>query len=124
MKDIVSFETAKQLKEAGFPQPMPEAGQFWYQEFSEAVHICANMRMKGNIKCFDMTAITWFDPHPLDGLIYAPTVAELLSASGGSLSQYVTGEWLWRGDAGGHELGRNLPELLANIWLRNSDPKQ
>lgn len=30
MKKIVSFETAKALKDAGFPQPAPEAGQFWY----------------------------------------------------------------------------------------------
>jgi len=30
MKDILSFETAVRLKEAGFPQPAPEAGQFWY----------------------------------------------------------------------------------------------
>lgn len=30
MKNLVSFETAKALKAAGFPQPKPEAGQFWY----------------------------------------------------------------------------------------------
>lgn len=30
MKDIVTFETAVRLKEAGFEQPTPEAGQFWY----------------------------------------------------------------------------------------------
>lgn len=30
MKDIVTFETAVRLKEAGFPQPTPEAGQWWY----------------------------------------------------------------------------------------------
>lgn len=30
MKDTVTFETAVRLKEAGFPQPTPEAGQWWY----------------------------------------------------------------------------------------------
>jgi len=30
MKDIATFETAVRLKEAGFPQPIPEAGQWWY----------------------------------------------------------------------------------------------
>lgn len=30
MKDIVTFETAVRLKEAGFSQPTPEAGQWWY----------------------------------------------------------------------------------------------
>ncbi len=30
MKNTVTFETAQRLKNAGFPQPMPEAGQVWY----------------------------------------------------------------------------------------------
>lgn len=30
MKNVVSFETAVRLKEAGFPQPQPEFGQVWY----------------------------------------------------------------------------------------------
>jgi len=28
--NTVTFETAKRLKEAGFPQPEPEFGQVWY----------------------------------------------------------------------------------------------
>jgi len=30
MQNHVTFETALRLKEAGFPQPNPEVGQFWY----------------------------------------------------------------------------------------------
>jgi len=30
MKNHVNYETSVRLKEAGFPQPKPEAGQFWY----------------------------------------------------------------------------------------------
>ncbi len=30
MDNIVTFETAQRLKEAGFPQPEPQSGQFWY----------------------------------------------------------------------------------------------
>jgi hypothetical protein len=30
MKNVVTFETAKRLKDAGFPQPEPKAGQGWY----------------------------------------------------------------------------------------------
>lgn len=30
MKNVVTFEAARALKEAGFPQPEPEAGQAWY----------------------------------------------------------------------------------------------
>ena len=31
MKNVVSFETARRLKEAGFPQPEPEFGQLWHE---------------------------------------------------------------------------------------------
>lgn len=30
MKDIITYKTAVRLKNAGFPQPEPEAGQLWY----------------------------------------------------------------------------------------------
>lgn len=32
MADFVSFETAKKLKAAGFPQPEPAVGQVWYND--------------------------------------------------------------------------------------------
>ena len=32
MKNICTHETSLRLKAAGFPQPEPEAGQFWYGE--------------------------------------------------------------------------------------------
>jgi hypothetical protein len=31
--DIVTFETAKRLKEAGFPQPEFATGQMWYNQY-------------------------------------------------------------------------------------------
>lgn len=37
MKDIISYKTALALKEAGFPQPKPEAGQVWYNNNGDAV---------------------------------------------------------------------------------------
>ena len=30
MKEVVSFETAKRLEAAGFPQSAPQVGQMWY----------------------------------------------------------------------------------------------
>lgn len=35
MNDVVSFETALRLKEAGFPQPEPHYRQVWYDERGE-----------------------------------------------------------------------------------------
>ena len=121
MKNIVTPETAKLLKAAGYPQPVLECGQVWYGliRSSEAYN---TIRPHWNIKdCWvDMFGNCHMaETFPKWG-VYAPTVAELLSAAGGSLSQYVTGEWLWRGDAGGYELGRSLPELLANVWINRA----
>lgn len=35
MNNTVTFETAVRLKEEGFPQPEPEAGQFWCNQTGE-----------------------------------------------------------------------------------------
>ena len=35
----VTFDTAKRLKEAGFPQPMPQAGQFLYGANSKELFV-------------------------------------------------------------------------------------
>ena len=37
--NIVTFETARKLKEVGFPQPEPAFGQFWYIGKSQPVFI-------------------------------------------------------------------------------------
>lgn len=39
MKNIVSFETATRMKEAGFPQPEPEVGQVWVEMYGSAFYI-------------------------------------------------------------------------------------
>lgn len=38
MKNITTFKTAADLKAAGFPQPEPEAGQFWYAPFMGSIY--------------------------------------------------------------------------------------
>jgi len=37
MKNVVTPETARKLKEKGFPQPEPEFGQVWYDEYDQPV---------------------------------------------------------------------------------------
>ena len=39
MNNIVTFETAKRLKEAGFPQPEPATGQHWYRQSGGIAYI-------------------------------------------------------------------------------------
>lgn len=85
MKDIVSYETAVRLKEAGFPQPTPEAGQMWYYtRFPDGT-------AKKNVLCILAHEYPYQDnleALPLDGgericnprntQIYAPTATDIL----------------------------------------------
>lgn len=71
MKDIVTFETAVRLKEAGFPQPAPEAGQFWYGKNREVGYIFYHERLallSGDIVYFDAP----------EKCVFAPTATDIL----------------------------------------------
>ena len=50
--NTVSFETAKRLKEAGFPQPDPEFGQFWYHNAGSQIAIMESNDAGGHIGKF------------------------------------------------------------------------
>ena len=77
MKDIVSFDTAKRLKEAGFPQPAPAPGQFWYN--SECVIFYIYAANKNIISKQDMHSGAFFDDVPMDDSdIYVPTRKQIL----------------------------------------------
>lgn len=39
MENLCNYETALALKQAGFPQPEPEAGQVWYNASRQAIII-------------------------------------------------------------------------------------
>lgn len=52
MKNTVTFETAKRLKEAGFPQPEPEFGQFWYHNAGLQIAIMESNDAGGHIGKF------------------------------------------------------------------------
>lgn len=65
--DIVSFETAKRLRDAGFPQPETvELGQFWYSA-GELWLIQAPFRT-------GIHPFKWFASYPA----YAPELTEML----------------------------------------------
>jgi hypothetical protein len=98
MKNIVTFETAKRLKDAGFAQPNPATGQFWYrgsvrifkgpalnQEiFGAGAFVVNQMNSKidhalmcGLDGCYDQD---WWDVSVLtDKYIFAPTATDILS---------------------------------------------
>ena len=76
MKNIVTFETAQRLKEAGFPQPEPERGQVWYNETGEEYFITNTGGACVDYACGDY----WYVDRSLsaDGCVFAPTATDIL----------------------------------------------
>lgn len=80
MKDVVDFETALRLKEAGFPQPSLEVGQFWYMEGFDMPRIA----IVGSWTTADhrpvyryIDANTWDFPDEKTA-VFAPTATDIL----------------------------------------------
>lgn len=88
MKNVVSFETARALKDAGFPQPEPEAGQVWYDIYEYKYMILDDpIGPHGNITSvwvfpddsqFAVTTSIFLKDH----CVFAPTVTDILSELG------------------------------------------
>lgn len=79
MKDIVTAETALELKNAGFPQPAPEFGQTWYSKNGTKFLVYAVDGKRADI--ISESGQTWIGRFLDDGdMIYAPSDAELIMA--------------------------------------------
>ena len=83
MKNIVSYKTAQALKAAGFPQPEPEAGQFWYDKGFHRLCVIAYDCGKPEVtricplNCSDWSY--WFHGEMGSGEhVFAPTAADIL----------------------------------------------
>lgn len=70
MKNVTTHETSLRLKAAGFPQPEPEAGQFWYDDSGVLVCIGFSYDPGGSIARFKQT------------FAFAPTAADILRELG------------------------------------------
>lgn len=75
----VTYETAVRLKEAGFPQPAPEAGQFWYCPYGGLYFLqdieqgfCRTRKVGTNHGW--MTNLSFW--------VFAPTATDILKALG------------------------------------------
>ena len=87
MKDIVSFETALRLKEAGFPQPSLEVGQFWHSQYFGAYWLCVVTKQatKPFTYLCPLDVIEWGHqfghpgtPEDTGSPIFAPTATDIL----------------------------------------------
>ena len=62
--DHVTFATAILLKDAGFQQPAPAPGQFWYNKYEDII-------------CWGHTVDSWGEPYE-DATTFAPTATDIL----------------------------------------------
>lgn len=87
MKNVVTFETAKRLKEAGFPQPNFETGQFWYNDLGALTFVGRKeLNETGKHDYFYCTSVEsgrtdLFQPIA-DDAFFAPTAIEILGQLG------------------------------------------
>lgn len=83
MKHLVDFETAKALKERGYEQPMPEAGQFWYDEQGGVFVVCMTGRNETNfcshIREWNLSFV--LSIKGFGNMFFAPTSADLLGGA-------------------------------------------
>jgi hypothetical protein len=121
MKDIVTFETAVRLKEAGFPQPAPEAGQFWYYiRFPDGTE-------RKNVLCVLAHEYPYQDnleALPLDGgeriynsrntQVFAPAATDILRELGPLFDLSCDCGEFWCRD----EKDWNPAEAVAEAWLK------
>jgi len=75
MQNHATYETSVRLKEAGFPQPEPEAGQFWYNTmFKQDIGVVV-----GDALYFvNGTGFTIPSEHSKNYMVFAPTAADIL----------------------------------------------
>ena len=77
MKNVVSFETARRLKEAGFKQPRPEFGQVWFDQ--DGAYVIGNV--KNDIISGAWSAGDCFTDASISSMladVFAPTATDIL----------------------------------------------
>lgn len=128
MKDIVTFETAVRLRDAGFPQPTPEFGQKWYNPdyglfvvgFIDAPYAHATI-FYDSVSCVFRKNIPNFS-----GCAFAPTATDILrELRDGSNIGIMGKRFLCYSpdfehgiDHPGTPINDNPAEAVAEAWLK------
>jgi hypothetical protein len=123
--DIVSFETAKKLKEAGFPQPEPAVGQVWYNEIGFPSLLTRNMGEGEWRFVLLASGEVRFDLVDFGRTFFAPTATDILPLLGESYGLNCEGDgWqvFWMSSWGYEDTiaeHANPAEACAAAWLKN-----
>lgn len=125
----VTFETAKALKDAGFRQPEPEVGQFWYSG-SGVVNVCRYIWR--STRGFFSTpprfvGLGYHDPLlgtlSISESFFAPTATDILEVIGDAKWGIIkNGDWqivdmddvIFNSESG----FKNPAEAAAQLWLK------
>ena len=138
MKDTVTFETAARLKEAGFPQPTPEAGQWWYNPDFGPFLVGKLWMVDGRLRNIfypDTGKVVNKEIRLFPDCVFAPTATDILRGLSSDcvlgtkkLGGWICGSWrLISADhmrffvAGMHD--ENPAEAAAEAWLKLHNKK-
>jgi hypothetical protein len=128
--DIVSFETAKRLKEAGFPQPTPAPGQFWHEGNEGGFFVIGRVYDDKMTGCYVESERTpqhlVFERATMNGKeIFATTATDILRQMPG-VYLCANDANVWRAEWAGVScydntppiaVGENPEEVAAAAWL-------
>ena len=98
----MTYETAKKLKDAGFPQA---TGGFYYWSREEDCN-------KGQL------ITPFYDERTITHTIKIPTLSELIKACGNEFEQLYKDAVGWGAVAEKIGLGKTPEEAVANLWLK------
>lgn len=88
-----TFETSKRLKEAGFPQPKPEAGQYFYSSSNRLLWVQRLDKYGVFVRYHGSEGGTDWDYEMFKNLIFAPTATDILRQMPGFEMQFSEGLW-------------------------------
>lgn len=129
MKNVVSFETAIALKESGFPQPQPEAEQFWYNPDFGLFAVGQRSHGFDGISIFYPETGKAYEKEQgkFSDCVYAPDVADILKQLPGWYLSLDRTQWVCvngypeQGD--GEHINDNPAEAAAAAWLQTRRKK-
>lgn len=111
MRNHVTYETAVRLKEAGFPQPVPEEGQLWYNPKTERLCIILFNRAKWSFRVSYFGSASNKGGYLKDNFMFAPTAADILRELWFPFDG-TTSQWFL-----------NNPDSELEIW-KSDDPSE
>lgn len=117
MKDTATFETAARLKEAGFPQPTPEAGQFWYNPDFGPFLVGKLWMVDGRLRNIfypDTGKVVNKEIRLFPDCVFAPTATDILRELGPLFDLSYDCAEFWCGD----KKDWNPAEAAAEAWLK------